>query len=338
MGGDDEWTVVGGKGSKQRGKSKGLSLKAAEKLNEAQQEKWRLENTDAAEPMEGWGNPPQSRKRGKQASTDGGGPADRVGATEAKVTRSVELVKGAPFYELLGKVLKYHCFVPTSSSKADEVMATCDVEGSICEHPDDISPSDPWCTPGWKWAPGPQGPSELIIYGLGSPSISPASRDQLALALLLIQHHGFASVAAAGRAMSYDPVLSRDDHDLMRRYQLQPLLEDEKGARPATAPTLFYMPHCEAVLYDNLLKANWSSSTLPYLAILGNSFRTYEDRWEMKPKAAPGRPAYILAIRPHVIEIPLGDTGAGLLQGFTDTSLHLFPPSVLSALDSEFWD
>ena len=93
---------------------------------------------------------------------------------------------------------------------------------------------------------------------------------QLALALLLIQNNHFAAAAAAGRALIYDPVMSRDDHEIMQRCKLQPMPEDEKGARAAGGPTLFYMPHCEAVLYDNLLKANWSPSALPHVAVLGN--------------------------------------------------------------------
>jgi hypothetical protein len=95
---------------------------------------------------------------------------------------------------------------------------------------------------------------------------------QLALARLLIQHHGFASAAAAGRALVYDPVLSAADQTILRRCELSLLPVDEKGARAASAPALFWMPHCEAVLYDNLLKANWSRDKLPFLAILGNRY------------------------------------------------------------------
>ncbi len=32
---------------------------------------------------------------------------------------------------------------------------------------------------------------------------------------------------------------------------------DEGGARRVSEPTFFYMPHCEEVLYDALLRANW---------------------------------------------------------------------------------
>jgi hypothetical protein len=51
---------------------------------------------------------------------------------------------------------------------------------------------------------------------------------------------------------------------------LATLPTDEAGARSVTAATLFYMPHCEAGLYDNLLAANWSRAALPRIAILGN--------------------------------------------------------------------
>jgi hypothetical protein len=69
--GNDEWTVVGGKGSKQGGKSKVLSLKAAEQLNEVQQENWRLQVGESPEEsMDGWGTQQQGRKRGKKARGD----------------------------------------------------------------------------------------------------------------------------------------------------------------------------------------------------------------------------------------------------------------------------
>jgi hypothetical protein len=69
-----------------------------------------------------------------------------------------------------------------------------------------------------------------------------------------------------------------------------------------------------------------------------DSFQTYEDRWEMKAASAPGRPNYILASRPYLVEVPLGDTGAHHVEGFTDTSLHLFPPSALPEAGAAFWN
>ena len=90
-----------------------------------------------------------------------------------------------------------------------------------------------------------------------------------------------------------------------------------------------HLPACKPLMNES--EVGWWARNV-------HSFKTYEDRWDMKPRTAPGRPGHILAIQPHVVEIPLGETGAGLLQGFTDTSLHLFPPSALSALPPEFWE
>lgn len=68
--------------------------------------------------------------------------------------------------------------------------------------------------------------------------------------------------------------------------------ENEGGARRVLEPTFFYMPHCEKELYDALLRANWGGSRrsrggngrcasgLPLVAVLGNSFRQYVERYD----------------------------------------------------------
>lgn len=73
----------------------------------------------------------------------------------------------------------------------------------------------------------------------------------------------------------------------------QVIAVNEGGARRVSEPTFFYLPHCEGVLCDALLGANWSPPVgdsnggsngggggggLPSVVILGNSFRTYQDR------------------------------------------------------------
>eukprot|EP00958_Prasinococcus_capsulatus_P004771 scaffold442_cov397-Prasinococcus_capsulatus_cf.AAC.20 len=40
---------------------------------------------------------------------------------------------------------------------------------------------------------------------------------------------------------------------------------------------MLYMPHCEVLLYDNVLSANWSAEGLPRVVVLGNSFTRYLD-------------------------------------------------------------
>lgn len=59
----------------------------------------------------------------------------------------------------------------------------------------------------------------------------------------------------------------------MRSFCMQVLDADEQGQRVAAAPTLFYLPHCEAELCDNLLAANVAARTLRRVGVLGNCFR-----------------------------------------------------------------
>jgi hypothetical protein len=55
------------------------------------------------------------------------------------------------------------------------------------------------------------------------------------------------------------------------------------------------------VLCDNLLAANWSAEALRRLAILGNSFDTYQQRWSGPSSGRPStrRPDKLLALVEH---------------------------------------
>jgi hypothetical protein len=77
---------------------------------------------------------------------------------------------------------------------------------------------------------------------------------------------------------------ARESPQRHRGLHAQVLTQDELGARIAQAPTLFYLPHCEGALCCNLLKAN--AATLHNVAILGNSFMAYHERWSLMHAAA----------------------------------------------------
>jgi hypothetical protein len=49
----------------------------------------------------------------------------------------------------------------------------------------------------------------------------------------------------------------------------------QDGKRRARVGTLFYMPRCGALLYNNVLWANWGGADLGHVAVLGNSFEAY---------------------------------------------------------------
>ncbi|KAI8471053.1 MAG: hypothetical protein J3K34DRAFT_458516 [Monoraphidium minutum] len=174
---------------------------------------------------------------------------------------------------------------------------------------------------GWSWGRVRQ----MVVYGLGCIEDSRVSRYQLALALLLRD----LLPGLAAPPQLFDPAFSEADAALIARLGLALIPENEGGARSAAEPTLFYLPHCEAALCDTLLGANWSAAALPNVAILGNSFSTYRERWAA-PGAKPGgtRPGRLLRLAEAgaVLELPVPDGAFHVASAFNDSSLHVFPP------------
>ena len=112
----------------------------------------------------------------------------------------------------------------------------------------------------------------------------------------------------------------------------QVLEVDEKGRRPAQRPTLFYLPHCEADITDNLVAANAAPVQRRHTAILGNSFAMYAERWALTGSAqAQHRRAKPVALlraveEGAVLELPVPERGFPVAGAFNDMGLHLFPP------------
>lgn len=50
---------------------------------------------------------------------------------------------------------------------------------------------------------------------------------------------------------------------------MQVLKENTFGKYAVGGSTVFYMPHCDCHLYNNVLRANWSPQQLCKIAILG---------------------------------------------------------------------
>ncbi|GIL64026.1 hypothetical protein Vafri_18013 [Volvox africanus] len=199
----------------------------------------------------------------------------------------------------------------------------------------------------------------LVVYGLGSPHLSRVSRYQLALVLLLRDQvlRGLTSPVHL-----YDPAFDDVDRLALEQLGLQVVDVDEGAARRVMEPTFFYMPHCERELYDALLRANWNGgagsisdshsggvSGLPLLAVLGNSFRQYLERWQIKGRTgsggagghhantarlrgggggggAPG-PVVRSCLEGAAAEFVTPELRFPVPSAFNCMSLHLFPPS-----------
>lgn len=215
----------------------------------------------------------------------------------------------------------------------------------------------------------------MVVYGLGSLEQPGAVhiRYQLALATLLAA----ALPPAAAPPVAFDPVFTQLDRAVLAHFRIEvgacqwlstlrpvshvyPLLltcsalgpatalptqvlpHDEGGRRVAEQPTLFWMPHCEAVLTDALLTANAAAGTLHNVVILGNRFSGYRDSWALRQRAqqaasgsgSDDKDSSAVSERPETMlrlcecgavqELRIDECGFPVASAFNDLGLHSF--------------
>jgi hypothetical protein len=155
----------------------------------------------------------------------------------------------------------------------------------------------------------------LSLLGVGRFESSPAALLQLALAALLRRD----LLPDSATADLLDPVLG---------FSVPSLNDGDR--RRVEEPTLFYMPHCEASLYDALLAANWESPTqLRRVCVLGNSFRWYAIQAEENRAGPAAKAAHVLAAErfaweERVDEAKELDGGDWFARAFNETGWHFF--------------
>lgn len=74
----------------------------------------------------------------------------------------------------------------------------------------------------------------------------------------------------------YDPVLTEADRAVIEAIGGSILSADEAMQHTCSEEVLFYMPHCDASLYNEVLDSNWGAAEISRLSFLGNSFRHME--------------------------------------------------------------
>ncbi|CAM6091385.1 unnamed protein product [Calypogeia fissa] len=158
---------------------------------------------------------------------------------------------------------------------------------------------------------------ELVVYGVGSITDSEISRCQLSLALLMKKK--FAERICD--VVVYDPVMSPLDRSVMVQLGFSPLENNDGGRRPLNGPTLFFMPHCDFELYEEVLQENLKPNTVDQMVILGNSFRTYHYRSSVSQLQHAECP-FLLKVQPTVEEVSVADNFHP--TAFNDTSWHFF--------------
>lgn len=170
------------------------------------------------------------------------------------------------------------------------------------------------------------GPTRLSLLGVGSFDYSPAARLQLALAVLLRRD----LLPTAAAADLFDPVLSAAECAAAAALGFKVPSLDDGCRRRVEEPTLFYMPHCEASLYDALLAANWESpAQLRCVCVLGNSFRGYALQADEHRAGPAAKAAHVLAAERFAWEERVDEAGAvdeddWFTRAFNETSWHFF--------------
>lgn len=166
---------------------------------------------------------------------------------------------------------------------------------------------------------------QMVIYGIGSLESYEPPRLQLSLAMLMKRDFRW-----IGDIEVFDPILSATESRILDTMGCCVLPFNEYGRRQAIRPTVFFMPHCEAELYNNLLQANWKLDLLGNMVLFGNSFETYKQVSEFNSPVLNSM-GHILAARKFTNEfrIKISDD---YFNAFHDSSWHFFGPNLESEL------
>lgn len=163
---------------------------------------------------------------------------------------------------------------------------------------------------------------QMVIYGIGSIELYEPPCLQLSIAMLMKRDFNW-----IGSIEVFDPILSVTESHVLEALGCSVMSINEHGKREALKPTLFFMPHCEAELYNNLLRANWKPNLLKNMVLFGNSFEEYEQHVSLcKTSPVMYLVGHILAARSFTNEVKIETISDDYYNAFHDSSWHFFSP------------
>ncbi|KAL3620253.1 sensitivity to red-light reduced protein [Castilleja foliolosa] len=166
----------------------------------------------------------------------------------------------------------------------------------------------------------------IVIYGIGSIDSFEPPRMQLSLAILMKRKFDW-----IGEMQVFDPIISLTESRVLMSLGCNVLSVNEQGRRQALKPTLFFMPHCEAELYENLLEANWEVDKLKRMILFGNSFDAYEQNVSIcKSSNVADSRKRILSVRSFTEELGVASFSDDSFLAFHGSSWHFFAPGTLN--------
>lgn len=163
---------------------------------------------------------------------------------------------------------------------------------------------------------------QMVIYGIGSIESFEPPRVQLCLAILMKRKFDW-----IGEIEVFDPIISLTESKILNSLGCSVLSVNEQGRRQIQKPTLFFMPHCEADLYENLLAVNWVVDRLVRLVLFGNSFHSYEQHMALcKNLTVSNSRKHILAVKNFSEEVMIKTFSDDSFRAFHGSSWHFFSP------------
>lgn len=162
---------------------------------------------------------------------------------------------------------------------------------------------------------------DIVCYGLGHFITCMIARYQLAFLMILNE------VFQPSTVCLYDPVFLPEEKSFLKELGLEVLEVNEEAKRTINRKTIFFMPHCDLPLYNNLIGANWKEDSLSKLIIIGNSFEKYFlNRLESTLKAGS---KYMYFSKEIVTEVKICNNFQ-FSDIFNDLSVHYFQSNDLS--------
>ena len=140
---------------------------------------------------------------------------------------------------------------------------------------------------------------KICLLGLGSFSTSKGASIsilQLAFALELVTESTIFQIDESlfsdslpfngilnlpSDAVIFDPAMTSLDSDVCSKLGL--LYVDKISFEPTLKTTLYFMPHCPFMLYNQVIWTNWNQPHIENIVILGNSFESYNLRHHYDP-------------------------------------------------------
>ncbi|KAH0743148.1 hypothetical protein KY290_031141 [Solanum tuberosum] len=138
----------------------------------------------------------------------------------------------------------------------------------------------------------------------------------------------------------FDPMICLAESKVLTALGCSVLTVNEQGRRQILRPMMFFMPHCDAELYENLLEVNWRHDLLSNRTLFGNSFEVYEQHVsECKNLRLADSRKHILAIRQFVKELPIDSRKhiVAIRQFVKESSIDPFSNDLFRAFHSSSW-